>query len=77
MQESFSVLGPLIVVQLLALAVGAVAFVFWLWMLIECLRRKDLSDGEKIAWTVVIVLVSCLGSIIYFFASRRSQRRFT
>lgn len=49
MQESFSVLGPLIVVQLLALAVGAVAFVFWLWMLIECLRRKDLSDGEKIA----------------------------
>jgi drug/metabolite transporter (DMT)-like permease len=57
--------------------VSLLALAFWIWMLVECLRRKDLSDGEKIAWTVVMVFVTCLGSIIYFFASKRGQRRFS
>ena len=44
---------------------------FWIWMLIDCIRSKGLSDGEKIAWTLVIIFTHALGALIYLFAGRR------
>lgn len=55
---------------LLAWLVGALAFVFWVWMLINALTNKGLSDGEKIAWVLVIIFVPVIGPIIYFFIGR-------
>ena len=44
---------------------------FWIWMLIDCIRSKGLSDGEKIAWTLVIIFTHALGALIYLLAGRR------
>jgi hypothetical protein len=44
---------------------------FWIWMLIDCIRSKGLSDGEKIAWTLVIVFTHALGALIYLLAGRK------
>lgn len=49
----------------------ALFFVFWVWMLIDCVRSKGLSDGEKIAWTLVIVFTHALGALIYLLAGRK------
>jgi hypothetical protein len=57
--------------------VSLLAFVFWLWMLVECVRRKDMTDNQKLVWVLVLVLVNCIGSIVYFFASDRSKRTFS
>jgi hypothetical protein len=38
---------------------------FWLWMLIDCIRR-DFDD--KVVWLMVLVLTTFLGAVIYFFA---------
>lgn len=57
--------------------VSLLAFVFWLWMLVECVRRKDMTDNQKLVWVLVLVFVSCIGSIVYFFASDRSRRTFS
>ena len=46
-------------------------FAFWIWMLVDCIRSKALSDGEKIAWTLVIVFTHALGALIYFLAGRK------
>jgi hypothetical protein len=46
---------------------------FWIWMLIDCIRSKSLSDGEKIAWTLVIVFTHALGALIYLLAGRKRQ----
>ena len=46
-------------------------FAFWVWMLVDCIKSKALSDGEKIAWTLVIVFTHALGALIYFLAGRR------
>jgi hypothetical protein len=51
--------------------VGLVFFAFWVWMLVDCIKSKALSDGEKIAWTLVIVFTHALGALIYFLAGRR------
>jgi len=46
-------------------------FAFWVWMLVDCIRSRALSDAEKIAWTLVIVFTHALGALIYFLAGRR------
>ena len=48
-----------------------VFFAFWVWMLIDCIRSKALSDGEKIGWTLVIVFTHALGALIYLLAGRK------
>jgi len=59
---------------LLLLGVGGVFgllfLAFWVWMLIDCLRNKRLSDNERIVWTLVIVFTHALGALIYLLAGR-------
>jgi hypothetical protein len=59
---------PLLLLFLIPL--GLAAFAFWIWMLIHAAQNKGLSDGEKVAWVLIIVLVHFLGAVIYFFVGR-------
>ena len=42
-------------------------FAFWIWMLVSAIQNKGLSEGEKIAWVLVIVLLHFLGALLYLF----------
>jgi Phospholipase_D-nuclease N-terminal len=44
---------------------------FWIWMLVDCVRNRALSDNERIIWVIVICLTHWLGALIYLFAGRR------
>lgn len=44
-------------------------FVFWLWMLIDCLMNQP-SSPEKIVWALVIIFLPCLGALLYFFLKK-------
>ena len=61
--------GVIFVLMLLAVIIPtAIAlFVFWIWMLISAVQNNGLTEGEKIAWVLVIVFVHWLGALIYFF----------
>jgi hypothetical protein len=61
--------GVLVVLAILAVAVPLVIalFVFWIWMLVSAVQNKGLTEGEKIAWVLVIVFIHWLGALIYFF----------
>jgi hypothetical protein len=59
---------PLLLLFLIPL--GLAAFAFWIWMLIHAAQNKGLSEGEKVAWVLIIVLVHFLGAVIYFFVGR-------
>lgn len=52
---------------------GLALLVFWLWMLIDCLKNEPSDGNDKIVWVVVIILTNWLGALIYFFV-RRPQR---
>ena len=54
------------------LILGALGF--WIWMLVDCLRR-DFKD--KVLWILIILLASTLGAIIYFFVVYRKQPKAT
>ena len=55
-----------IFVLLFLAIVGLLAFVFWIWMIIDAVQNKGLTDGEKIAWVLVVVFLHCLGALLYF-----------
>ncbi|MSU60891.1 MAG: PLDc_N domain-containing protein [Pedosphaera sp.] len=63
--------GLKILMVLFLLPLCLAFFAFWVWMLIDCIRSKALSDGEKIAWTLVIVFTHAIGALIYLVAGRK------
>ncbi len=55
---------------------GILSFVFWLWMLIDCLKRPDDKfaiggNYAKLIWVLVIVFVGFIGALIYYFLVKR------
>ena len=59
--------GIIGIFMLLFLAiVGLLAFVFWIWMIIDAIQNKGLTDGEKIAWVLVVIFLHCIGALLYF-----------
>lgn len=57
------------VIFLIVAAIGLALFAFWIWMLIDAVRR-DFPGNEKIVWILVIVLLQALGALVYFFVGR-------
>jgi hypothetical protein len=52
---------------------GLAAFIFWIWMLIDCIQNNSIGSTEKIIWALVILFLHCLGALIYFFAGRNKR----
>lgn len=55
------ILGPLVLIA---------GIIFWLWLLIDCSRRKFNNNIEKAAWIVAMILVPLIGSIAYLIVIR-------
>ena len=51
------------------------SFAFWIWMLVDCIKRKFKKDDEKIIWLLVIILVQVIGAIIYYFVIKRKDKK--
>lgn len=55
---------------LCAAAFTILAFVFWIWMLIDAIQNPRLIGNEKIVWVLVIIFLHALGALIYFLVGR-------
>ncbi len=54
-----------------AIAIVAIAvLIFWIWMLVDCARRKFRNDVEKIVWIVVLIFATWFGAFVYFIVVR-------
>ncbi len=67
----FSVIG--LVVSLIGFLLSILCFVFWIWMLIDCLKYEPSTGNDKIVWALVIFLLNGIGALIYYFV-RRPER---
>jgi hypothetical protein len=48
-------------------------FVFWIWMLIDCLQNPRLQGTDKLAWVLVVLFLHVLGAAIYYFIGREQR----
>ena len=46
--------------------------IFWIWMLIDCINNKFLTDTTKAIWVLVIVFTHFIGAVCYLLAGRKS-----
>lgn len=63
-------------VIMLSLIIGV--FVFWLWMLIDCLNRPDKKfkgKNDKLIWILIMIFFWILGSILYYFMVKRKKEK--
>lgn len=59
------------ITMLLTLVVWVVPLALFLWALIDALRRTFPEPSGKIVWVLVIILLPCLGPILWFAVGRR------
>lgn len=57
-----------------AVVIGLALFAFWLWMVVHAATNPGIEQGEKIAWVIIVIFVSLLGAILYFFIGRPKAR---
>ena len=55
------------------LIIWLTVFIFWLWMLIDCVS-STMPTNEKILWFLVIFFLPLIGSLIYYFVKRSGAR---
>lgn len=67
----FSIFG--LIFGLLTAVIGILATIFWIWMLIDCLKNEPSIGNDKIIWALVIVFLSYLGAFLYYLV-RRPER---
>ena len=59
-----------------ALTVAAVlllvglGFLFWLWMLLDCVMKESNQGNDRVVWVLVILLANFLGAVLYWFIRR-------
>ena len=61
----------MILLMLLLFAVGIALLVFWVMMIVDCAKRKNLSDNERVVWILVLVFLQALCALIYYFAVKK------
>ena len=67
-------LGAMLAIMLLA-GLGLALTVFWIWMLVDAIQNKGITDGEKIGWVLAIVFFHFIGSVLYFFIGRPKSKQ--
>ena len=73
---NFAGLMLVLLVMAVVIPIAIVSFIFWIWMLIDCLT-SSLAPTEKLIWALVIVFLHVLGAILYFAIARGGTRSST
>lgn len=47
--------------------------VFWLWSLVDCLKKKRFKN--KLFWIFVLILLNFIGSTLYVLLVKKSERK--
>jgi len=63
------------IILLIFFALGIFFLVFWILMLVDCVKRKFKEDSEKIIWVLVIALTGIIGALIYYFVVKNKDKK--
>lgn len=56
------------------LIVGLALTAFWLWMLVNAIKRENYDNpNDKLLWILIILLTHWLGALIYYFMIKKKK----
>jgi tetrahydromethanopterin S-methyltransferase subunit E len=44
---------------------------FWIWMLIDCVKKNFPQPADKVIWFIVVFFLNLLGALIYYFIVKK------
>ena len=50
--------------------IGLLVLAFWIWMIVDAIQNKGLTDGEKVCWVLAVVFLHILGALLYSLFGR-------
>jgi prolipoprotein diacylglyceryltransferase len=53
---------------------GILGFIFWIFMLIDVIKRNFKKENDKIMWILIVVLIGIIGALIYYFMVKRHNK---
>src|SRR5450631_2036479 len=56
---------------LFVICLAILSSAFWIWMIIDCINNKFLTDTTKAVWVLVIVFTHFIGALCYLLAGRK------
>lgn len=63
----------LILSGLIVVALSLFLFIFWLLMLIDCLKRNFSNSNEKVLWVLLIIFLHLLGASLYWLIVKNKK----
>lgn len=49
--------------------------IFWIWMLIDVIKRDFKDPNERLIWVLVIIFTHLIGAILYYLLVKQKGRR--
>jgi hypothetical protein len=49
---------------------GLLEVIFQIWMLVDAIQNPRLQGSQRVVWVLVIILMPCLGPVLYYFVGR-------
>jgi len=74
MMEALNMFIPMMLLYLLVIAIVIATSVFWIRMLVDCLKREFKDSNEKIIWVLVIIFLQIAGALIYWSLVVKKQK---
>lgn len=56
---------------LLVMLISLLLFAAWIWMIVDCAKRKKFRNGDRVMWILLLVLTGILGMVLYYFMEMR------
>ena len=54
-----------------AAGIGIAMLLFWIWALIDVIRRQFPNQNDKTLWLIVVILLYWVGALVYLIAGRK------
>lgn len=53
--------------------VSLIVLIFWIWMIVDCIKRRFVKDGEKVLWIIIIIIGGWIGALVYLVMIRAAN----
>ena len=63
----------LLILSLLVLSLIIIGSVFWIAMLVDCLKKSFKESNEKLIWVIIIVFLNIIGAILYWSVIKKKS----